>query len=193
MGIRPVEEDKQGHEITEEVAAVKVMNIDADKFVGETDEKWNVIFVDMPDPSSIDLTKLYSKEFYLKLNRILAENGVIVIQSTSPYHAKEAYLNIKRTVEAARFNTVPYHDNVPSFGDWGWILAWKNNRGSVSTMKNRIESIDSFEVETKYLTPEVFKKALVFGKGMLDSKFDDISTLMEPTILERYLKSWDVT
>lgn len=66
----------------EKVASVSVVNIDADKFVGEIGEKYNVVIIDFPDPNAIELTKLYSKEFFIKVKRILSENGMIVIQST---------------------------------------------------------------------------------------------------------------
>ena len=176
---------------TQNVARVDVYNVDADKFIGEISEKWNVVIVDFPDPNAIELVKLYSKEFFLKLNRVLAENGMVSIQSTSPYHAKEAYLCIKRTIEAAGFNTIPYHDNVPSFGDWGWLLASKKQLAS-SNLEKRISNLE-IEVETNYLTAEVFQRARIFGKNWLTSKYSDVNTLMYPILLQRYTKeSWEI-
>lgn len=175
----------------EKIATVNVINIDADKFVGEIGEKYNVVIIDFPDPNAIELTKLYSKEFFLKVKRLLSENGMIVIQSTSPYHAKEAYLCIRRTMDAAGLTTLPYHDNVPSFGDWGWIMAWKDEIPE-SAVRERIANME-IKVRTKYLTPEVFRSALVFGKGSLTSKYDDVNTLMFPTLLEKYInESWKI-
>ncbi len=178
--------DKSQHQVVERVAYVEVFNVDADRFIGKTTDKWNVVIVDLPDPGSVELVKLYSKEFYLKINRLLAESGMVVIQATSPYHAKESYLCINRTLRAARFKTLLYHDNVPSFGEWGWILAWKNNIPE-SVVRSRIEGMEPFKVQTRYLTPDVFRTATVFGKGWLDSGFDDINTLMQPRLLDHYL------
>lgn len=200
-GIRPLyqESDKEkkakNHKkslpVIEKVGYVHVVNIDADKFVGEIKGVWNVIIVDFPDPNAIELAKLYSKEFYLKLRRILSEDGMIVIQSTSPYHAKEAYLCILRTVGAAGFLSMPYHDNVPSFGDWGWIMAWKSQLPK-DLVEDRIAKMD-ISVETRYITPDVFKGSLNFGKGMLASRYDDVNTLMYPTLLDKYVReSWKI-
>ncbi len=178
--------DKNKHEVVERVAYVEVFNVDADRFIGKTTDKWNVVIVDLPDPGSVELVKLYSKEFYLKIHRLLAENGMVVIQATSPYHAKESYLCINRTLQAARFQTLLYHDNVPSFGEWGWALAWKNNFPE-SVMRGKVQGLKSFLVETRYLTADVFRTATVFGKGWLESEHDDINTLMQPRLLDYYL------
>lgn len=172
------------------VAQVKVMNIDADLFLNTAGKKFDAVIIDFPDPSSIELAKLFSKEFYLKLREVVSDKGIVVIQATSPYHAKETYLCAIRSIEAAGYKTIPYHDNVPSFGDWGWILAWKDT-GREEVMAARISALSQFKVATKYLTPEVFRKAMVFGKGMLETEQVEINTLMNPVLLRYYLdESW---
>ncbi len=184
------ETDQAGRGLSEPISTVEVYIVDADRFIADVGDAWNVIFIDLPDPSSVELAKLYSKEFYLKLRPILAETGMVALQATSPYHASETYLGIQRTLEAAGFRTLPYHDNVPSFGDWGWLLGWKNE-STEDAVKAKIARLTRFQVETDYLTPEVFRRALVFGKNWLESRHDDISTLMDPKVLYYYLdESW---
>ena len=46
-----------------------------------------------------------------------------VIQATSPQYARESFWTIVTTVEAAGFTTAPLHVYVPSFGEWGFVLA----------------------------------------------------------------------
>ena len=175
--------------LTERIASVRILNVDADRFLSKVRGKWNVVLIDLPDPSSIELVKLYSKTFYLKVRRVLAEHGMMVVQATSPYHAKESFLCIQRTLEAARMHTVPFHENVPSFGDWGWFLCWKDTLSPDHVMRG-IANMD-IRVSTRYLTPEVFKRTLVFGKNALHSSNIDINTLMFPVLLNYYLKeSW---
>jgi spermidine synthase len=179
---RVVKKDKVSE--TEKVGKVNIFNLDADLFLDRIIGYWNVIIVDFPDPNAVELTKLYSQEFYFKLKRKLAENGTAVIQSTSPYHAKEAYLCVKRTVESSGFTAVPYHDNVPSFGDWGWIMAWKSSEKD-SLILQKMQNIN-ISVPTKYLSPVVFRSALSFGKGWLESNRIDVNTLMKPVLLKYY-------
>lgn len=174
---------------TEKVASVRVIHIDADKFLSKVKGKWNIVVIDLPDPSSVELVKLYSKEFYHKVRRVLSERGMMVVQATSPYHAKESYLCIKRTLEAARFHTLPYHENVPSFGDWGWLMGWKDTMAK-DNIGTRIQNM-TLNAPTRYLSPEVFRRAMVFGKSELDSKNTQVNTLMFPILLNYYLKeSW---
>ncbi|MCP4688101.1 MAG: polyamine aminopropyltransferase [Desulfobacterales bacterium] len=174
---------------TEEVASVRVLNIDADKFLSKVRGRWNVVIIDLPDPSSVELVKLYSREFYRKVKRSLSERGMMVVQATSPYHARESFLCIKRTIESAGMRVIPFHENVPSFGDWGWLLAWKDTLSETHVLRG-IEEM-KFDAPTRYLTPEVFKRALVFGKGELSSSHDEVNTLMFPILLDYYLReSW---
>ncbi len=138
-----------------QVAEVRVMNLDADKFLEQVTGFWDVIIVDMPDPSTLELTKLYSKQFYLKVRRRLAKNGIASVQSTSPYLAKESYLCIGRTLTSAGFFILPYHENVPSFGDRGWFLCSRKDWGN-AFWQQRIAELE-FSVPTRFLTPEVFR------------------------------------
>ena len=166
------------------LARVALMNIDADKFLDLAAGKWDVVIVDLPDPNSVELCKLYSKEFYVRLARLLAADGLAVVQATSPYHAKEAFLMIQRTLATAGYRTLPYHGNIPSFGEWGWILA---SRQALTPLPPNM----AFSVPTSYATPDVFRAATIFPKGWLSSLHDDINTRMRPLLLDRYLsESW---
>lgn len=184
-------EDQQTQETPEYVASISVYNIDADQFLKrEPLTPWDVVIIDLPDPSSIELSKLYSKQFYRSLRRNLADDAVISIQSTSPYHAKEAYLAIGATLEAAGFNTLPYRQNIPSFGDWGYYLAWTHAQ-KPSEMKHKLANLPGFSIEPEFLTTDLLAASFAFGKGELLSKDVCINTIMEPCLLTRYTdQSW---
>ncbi|MCF6247706.1 MAG: hypothetical protein L3J69_10125 [Desulfobacula sp.] len=165
------------------------MNIDADKFLGRVQGAFDVIIIDMPDPSTPELTKLYSKEFYKKVKLHLSVHGMIVIQATSPYLAKESFLCIGRTIESAELTTLAFHENVPSFGDWGWYLAWHPNLKTKKIM-DQIKNL-KIPVPTRFITPQVFKSELVFGKGDLETTNTQINTLLDPVLLSIYNhESW---
>ncbi|PID43131.1 MAG: spermidine synthase [Proteobacteria bacterium] len=179
------------HADSEWVASIHVINVDADRFLdGVSGRKWDVVIVDFPDPSSVELSKLYSKQFYRKLARHLSPDALVAIQSTSPYHAKEAFLAIGATLRAAEYKVIPYRQNIPSFGDWGFFLAWR----SEVTEKTRVQAIkevDHFDVETTFITPELMVASLAFGKGELHSSAPCINTLMHPCLVQHYNEySW---
>ena len=173
------------------VASVDVFNIDADQFLKkQPKQKWDAVVIDLPDPSSIELSKLYSKQFYQSLRRYLTADAYVAIQSTSPYHAKEAYLSIGETLKAAGFRVLPYRQNIPSFGDWGYYLAWIGARSS-EAVKLQLSSLTGFKVETDFITPELLAASFAFGKGELVADTPCVNTLMQPCLLTHYLdRSW---
>ncbi|MFT6841065.1 MAG: spermidine synthase [Candidatus Azotimanducaceae bacterium] len=173
------------------VASVDVFNIDADQFLKkQPEQKWDAVVIDLPDPSSIELSKLYSKQFYQSLRRYLTADAYVAIQSTSPYHAKEAYLSIGETLKAAGFRVLPYRQNIPSFGDWGYYLAWIGARSS-EAVKLQLSSLTGFKVDTDFITPELLAASFAFGKGELVADTPCVNTLMQPCLLTHYLdRSW---
>lgn len=179
------------HEASEFVASVTVFNVDADQFLRRQPKAlWDAVIIDLPDPSSIELSKLYTKQFYLSLRRYLTDQAVIAVQSTSPYHAKKAYLAIGSTLGAAGFNVLPYRQNIPSFGDWGYYLAWTHAQ-EPAAMKKKLSSLTGFSVEPEFLTTDLLAAAFAFGKGELSTDDTCINTIMQPCLLTRYVdQSW---
>ncbi len=126
---------------------------------------YDVIIVDLPDPSHPDLNKLYSARFYAKLKTLLTGDGAMVVQSTSPYHAKNTFLSIGKTVQYAGFMHVEqYHHNVPSFGEWGWTIATKNGVSA----KARLAQKDRLEVNDGWSTRGVLLAAFEFNRHFFD-------------------------
>ena len=103
---------------------VEVVAADAFSWLRSADEQFDVVIVDLPDPDTEDLAKLYSVEMYgLIGRRVLSPGGRVVVQSGSPYFAPEAFWSIERSLGQAGLRSTPYHVDVPTFGDWGFHLA----------------------------------------------------------------------
>ncbi|MCP4076904.1 MAG: polyamine aminopropyltransferase [Gammaproteobacteria bacterium] len=126
---------------------------------------YDAIIVDLPDPSHPDLNKLYSARFYAKLKTLLAGDGAMVVQSTSPFHAKNTFMSIGKTVKYAGFKNVEqFHQNVPSFGEWGWTIATKNGVSA----KARLSRLDKLKVEDGWSTPGLLLSAFEFNRHYYD-------------------------
>lgn len=106
-------------------AKVNIINADAFVWIKENRLSYDFIAVDFPDPSNFSLGKLYTNTFYKLLYHSLKDDGVIVIQSTSPFVARKSFWCVVATLKASGFETTPYHIYVPSFGEWGYIIATK--------------------------------------------------------------------
>lgn len=173
-----------------EPPSLTILNIDAATYAKTVEGLFDVIICDFPDPSSPELAKLYSLHFYAELKKLLSPDGYLIQQSTSPYRAKEAFLCIGRTMNQAGFSTVPYHDHVPSFGEWGWWIASHRSIRSATQIKQNLKQISQLPDNIRYLTPELIFSNLSFGKEMLITSEDDITTTSHSAILNHYLNGW---
>jgi spermidine synthase len=104
-------------------ARVHVINSDAFPWLQQTDDAYDFVVVDFPDPTNYSLGKLYTTAFYRLLAKHLSAHGLAVVQSTSPLFARQSYWCIVETLKQAGLKTYPYHLYVPSFGEWGFVLA----------------------------------------------------------------------
>lgn len=160
-----------------------IINQDAYKFLEETDGQYDVIIIDLPDPNNESLNKLYTNLFYRLVYSRLSRNGMISIQSTSPYYAKDAYWSIVKTVESENFSVASYHTFVPSFGDWGFTLA---SKAPFNEADIRIT------VPTKYLDNTMVHSLFDFGMDEKDTKNAvKINRLTNPVLIDYYQKAWN--
>ena len=160
---------------------VKIYNEDAFKFLENARNFYDAIIVDLPDPNNSSLARLYSTEFYKILKKKLAKNGIMVTQATSPFFSPEAFWCIQKSLKKADFkNIYPYHTYVPSFGDWGFVMA-SNTRYDLNTI--------NINVETKYLDNELAKVSFKIEKDVIKTDIEP-STLDRPKILDYYLNGW---
>ena len=155
-----------------------VVNDDAAKWLEGLSEKFDVIIIDLPDPSNFSLGKLYSVPIYRLVARHLQPQGKIVVQSTSPYFAPNAYWSVVATLEAAGLSTAPYHVYVPSFGEWGFVLAGFDKQFPVP---------QKFDVPTRYLNAQTAAEMFRFPPDMARRKVEP--NYLNNQILVSYFES----
>ena len=102
---------------------VRIVNADAFAWLEQNAGSYDVIVVDFPDPTNFSIGKLYTASFYRLIDQHLAASGYAVVQTTSPLIARKSFWTVATTIEAAGLVTTPYHAHVPSFGEWGFMLA----------------------------------------------------------------------
>lgn len=170
---------------------VTILRSDAFITVNEllkTAQVFDAIIVDLPDPSHPDLNKLYTVNFYARLQQLLSGDGLIAIQSTSPYHAKDSFISIGKTLSAANFPHVQqYHDNVPSFGEWGWTIGAKMGKSPLA----RLDNLTQLPIKHRWLNIDILKSAFIFPNDFYTGKADiDINTLGSHTLYQLHQKAW---
>lgn len=147
---------------------VRVINHDAYAFLKDDGRLFDVIIVDLPDPNTIDLARLYSQEFYQLARRHLSRGGILVTQAGSPFFSREAFLCTLKTIRATGMPSIAYHNHVPTLGEWGWVLAINAPEVSPDALRHRLREERFETVKTRYLNKDAMAAMLLFGKGDLD-------------------------
>lgn len=161
---------------------VDIVFSDAFNFLKNNTQGFDLIVSDLPDPNSVTLARLYTKQFYRTLKQNLKPSGLFVTQATSPYFATKAFWSIHNTIKASGFEfTVPYRADVPSFGDWGFVMA---SNAKLDTINSR----DVFS-QSRFLKQDMLQPMRVFPKDQswLDVEINHID---RPRLLGYYLEGW---
>jgi spermidine synthase len=157
-----------------------VENKDAFVWLSNNTKLYDIVIIDFPDPGNFSVGKLYTTTFYKLLANSLHNESVVVVQSTSPYVAPKSYRCVENTIESVGYNILPYHVYVPSFGDWGYIMASKGE-----LQPSGVKPPDSL----KFFSQESFASMSYFPKDMLATN-KDINRLNNQLLVEIFEHEW---
>ncbi len=167
---------------------VTIVNQDAWKYIEQDTGFYDVIIIDLPDPNDISISKLYSRSFYSLLSRRLANEGMMVTQATSPVFARKAFWCIHNTmkespvpfIQGETLQVFPYHSYVPTFGEWGFVLASAHH---IDWPAIRLSA------NMRYLNQQTLAIMPVFPPDMawLDT---DINSLQTHQLVQYYESGW---
>jgi spermidine synthase len=158
---------------------VTVVNADAFKWLEDSVDGFDVAIVDFPDPSNYALARLYSGAFYRMLERRLNARGVAAVQATSPLYARQSYWTIVSTIESAGFTATPYHALVPSFGEWGFVIA---SRGAWTPPAR-------YDVPLRFLATELHPALFTFPQDMARVAMPP-NQLHDPGLVRTFEMEW---
>ncbi len=160
---------------------VEVVNSDAFLWLRDNRQLFDAIIVDFPDPSNFSIGKLYSTSFYQLLKRAIAPGGVAVIQSTSPYVAPNSFWCINETIKSVGLFTIPYHNYVPSFGEWGYILVMQEQEA---------ERVSDLPKGLKFLSPVVLEQMFIFPEDMKAKQPLQVNKLNNQSLVHYFEEEW---
>ena len=156
-----------------------IVNTDAFQWLQHGTDSFDVIIVDFPDPTNFSIGKLYTNSFYALLAERLSASGYAVIQTTSPLVARQSYWTVASTIESVGLTATPYHANVPSFGEWGYLLA---SRRPWHMPKNLPEGL-------RFLTPQTLPLLFDFPKDMARVP-TEVNRLSNQVLVTTYEQEW---
>ncbi|MBZ4576217.1 polyamine aminopropyltransferase, partial [Mycobacterium avium] len=155
---------------------VRVLTGDAMAWLrGPNPDRFDAVIVDLPDPDTPVLGRLYSTEFYALAARALAPRGLLVVQAGSPFSTPTAYWRTVSTIRAAGYAVTPYHVHVPTFGDWGFVLAQRGDTPPAPKVPPDAPPL-------RFLDQRVLQAAVVFS-GDVGPRPLEPSTLDNPRIV----------
>lgn len=144
---------------------------------------FDAVIVDLPDPDTPVLGRLYSAEFYSLVAHTLAPDGLMVVQAGSPYSTPMAFWRTVSTIGAAGYAVTPYHVHVPTFGDWGFALARRGHTAPVPTVAPTSPTL-------RFLSQPVLDAATLFSDDVRPRTLEP-STLDHPLIVEDMRHGYD--
>jgi spermidine synthase len=137
---------------------------------------FDAVVVDLPDPDTPVLARLYSTEFYGLVGRVLAPGGLLSVQAGSPFSTPTAFWRTVATVGSAGFAVTPFHVHVPSFGDWGFALAAAGPVAPPAVLSPTAP-------ELRFLDAETLRAATAFPRDRRPQALEP-STLDRPLIVD---------
>ncbi|HEX5128722.1 MAG TPA: polyamine aminopropyltransferase [Usitatibacter sp.] len=158
---------------------VKVHNADAFIWLEQSRDFFDFVVMDFPDPSNHSLGKLYTTAFYNLLMRRLSSRGVAVIQSTSPMFARKSFWCVVTTLEDVGFQATPFHALVPSFGEWGFIVA---SRAPWSPPER-------YPFDLRFVTPAMHPALFTFPKDM-QRVATEVNRLNNQVLVQYFESEW---
>jgi len=140
---------------------------------------FDFVVVDFPDPTNYSLGKLYTTAFYRLLAKHVSAQGYIVVQSTSPLFARQSFWCIDATLRKAELLTKPYHLYVPSFGEWGFILAGAR----------AWQPPEHLPGDLRFLTPATMSAMFDFPRDMQPVP-TEVNRLNDQVLVRYYEREW---
>lgn len=160
---------------------LKVYNADAFTWLRQNQQQFDAVIIDFPDPSNFSIGKLYSTNFYLQLKKALKPEGIAVVQSTSPFVAPRSFWCIDSTLQYAGFHTTPYHNYVPSFGEWGYIIA---------RISEKQPGFEQLPAGLKFISAATIQQMLSFPDDMKTKKNIAPNKLNNQSLVHYFEEEW---
>lgn len=135
---------------------LKIFTEDGAKFVKNTKEKYDIIFLDTPDPIG-PAKSLFQDDFYRDCSKIISNGGIIMRQTgSSVFQPEEMPINFRQMENFFGKATV-FLTAVPTYigGYFTFVAASKRKNIFKKSLKEIEKKFKKTKLETKWYTPEM--------------------------------------
>ena len=154
---------------------VHIVNRDAEQFVRQTKNKYDVVIVDLVDPANERIARLFSTDFYREISSVMNPGGVFMTQATSTYFTPRAFWVVNNNVQAVFGVSTPLSINVPSFGEWGFVMSVAANEAPKRQLPEQLVYLNDTVLRATHVLPaEVEAKQNNINSSFLSPKLSTI-------------------
>ena len=148
-----------------EDARTDLVIADAAELVAETDQRFDAILVDSPDPVG-PAEVLFGEKFYSNCKRALAEGGVLATQNGLPFVQAQELRQSMARLRSLFVDVSAYMATIPSYVGGEMAFGWASDnpelRGvPLGLLESRLKSA---KMQLRYYTPELHQAAFALPK-----------------------------
>jgi len=130
---------------------VAIKQIDGRFFIKTTQRQYDVVIINLPTPSTLQINRFYTMEFFRMARKILPENGILVITSRgSLTYMSEELKNLNACLHNSLRKVFEHVKIIP--GDSALFLASPSDEITTVISSTLIERLKTREINTKLLT-----------------------------------------
>ncbi|EHP69461.1 MAG: polyamine aminopropyltransferase [Metallosphaera yellowstonensis] len=175
---------KEWHQGAFDDARAEVIIDDARNYVENSQNKFDAVILDLTDPISGNSSyKLYTKEFYESIRKILRPGGGVVTQATSPSFSLETFSGIFNTFRNVFPHVSASVTYVPSFdGLWGFVYGTEESSPNLLTPAQVDDRLrDRVTVSLKFYDGETHSALFNIPKHIRDRILNETRVSTEQT------------
>ena len=131
---------------------VRRLEGDPASFLRASQELYDAILIELPEPVSEERASFYTASFYAAAAARLSPGGALSVRCSSPWWAPEVFWCVIATLESAGLQVRPYQVTIPSLGQRGFALAGRSRPELVAP-----------KVETRFLDLATLQRSAVFA------------------------------
>jgi len=139
---------------------------DVFRFLSQGEDFFDLIIIDLPDPTNVEYAQYYTMEFYLLAYQRLKSSGLLITQSGDTNRKGNEVQKIWNSIAEVGLNVLPYQCQIPSIGQWSWVIGSKEM--SSEEMRSNLSDIAS--TSTIWWNQEAMDLMLASGKQSFFSR-----------------------
>jgi spermidine synthase len=135
-------------------ARVRVIEAEPIVWLEASHAPYDVIVIDLPDPTGPRWGKNYTRYFFERVRAHLVPGGVVAVQAGSSQGAPRAFANVEATMQSAGLDTHAYHVPVSSIGDWGFVLGGERSFERPTRLRAPTRSLTDAVLRGAFFVPK---------------------------------------